>query len=131
MKIILGIILICSLMACGSGSNSNSNPLSGTWQFTGHSEASGSTFTGTAAIQQNGNSLGGTITLDGSPCGTSATISGSVSGTAVTIDEDLNGQQVNLSGMLNAQNTSMSGNYTAPSGGCTNGDYGTWSATKS
>jgi hypothetical protein len=129
-KKILGVTLLCVCLAgCGSGTSS-SGSLSGNWQFTAHSSASGETFTGSAPIQQSGSSITGTVTLSGSPCATSATLSGSISGTTVTFQLELGDQPVNFTGTANSNLTSMSGNYTAPSGGCTNGDYGTWSATK-
>jgi hypothetical protein len=129
----LGILfLLCSIAGCGGGSNSSPTGISlaGNWLFTAHSQASGETFTGSAPLQQNGTSISGTIKLSGSPCATSATLSGSISGTAVTFQVELGDQPVNFSGTSNSGGTSMSGSYTAPSGGCTNGDFGMWSATK-
>jgi hypothetical protein len=133
-KIILSLILLCSLMGCGSsssnsGSSQNLN-LSGDWQITGHSTLFDFTDTGSAVLQQSGSSVTGTVTLSGTPCASTATVSGSVSGTALTFQVMEGTQPVNFTGTVNAAGTSMSGNYTAPSGGCTNGDYGTWSASK-
>jgi hypothetical protein len=128
---ILVILFLCGcLVGCGGSSNSSSPSLSGVWQFTAHSSASGSTFTGSGTLQQSGSSVSGSITLSGSPCATSATLSGGISGTTVTFQLELGDQPVNFTGTANSGLTSLSGNYTAPSGGCTNGDYGTWSATK-
>ncbi len=133
MKKILGIIFLCGcLAACGSGSNNSSAPInvSGDWQITGHSTPFDVTDTGTATISQSGSSVTGTVTLSGTPCATTATVSGSLSGTAFTFQLEEGDQAVNFTGTVNSAGTSASGNYTAPSGGCTNGDYGTWSATK-
>jgi len=132
MKNILGLILLCSLVGCGSSSTNSSSPLnlSGDWQITGHSTLFDFADTGSATIQQSGSSVTGTVTLSGTPCASTATLSGSISGTAVTVQIEEGDQPVNFTGTANAAGTSMSGNYTAPSGGCTNGDYGTWSATK-
>jgi len=134
MKNILGIMLLCACIArCGSSSSSGSSPnmnVSGDWQFTGHSTLFDLTDTGSAVLQQSGNSVTGTVTLSGTPCATSATVSGSLSGTAFTFQLEEGNQAVNFTGTVNSASNSASGNYTAPSGGCTNGDYGTWSATK-
>ncbi|MGA8540335.1 MAG: hypothetical protein WB566_12605 [Terriglobales bacterium] len=133
MKTILGLILVCGLAGCGISSNSNNSAptnLSGDWQITGHSTLFDFTATGSAVLQQSGTSVTGTTTLTGTPCATAATVSGSVSGTALTLQIEEGAQPVNFTGAVNSAGTSASGNYTAPSGGCTNGDYGTWSATK-
>jgi hypothetical protein len=132
-KTILGLILVCGLAGCGSSSNNNSGALtnlSGDWQITGHSTLFDFTATGSAVLQQSGTSVTGTATLTGTPCATTATLSGSVSGRALTFQIEEGAQPVNFTGTVNSAGTSTSGYYTAPSGGCTNGDYGTWSATK-
>jgi hypothetical protein len=123
-------VLLCGCGGSGGNGNTGTGPLGGNWQMTANSQASGSTFTGIGPIQQNGNSISGTMSLSGSPCATSAALSGSISGTTLTLQLNLSGQQVNLTGTVNSADTSISGNYAAPSGGCTNGDFGTWSATK-
>jgi hypothetical protein len=120
------------LVSCGGGSMNNSpssSPtLTGAWQFTATSTAFGLVVTGDGTLQQSGTSVTGEVTLSGTPCATDAALSGSVSGTAVTFQLQENGQPVNFTGTTNAGFNSMSGSYTAPSGGCTNGDFGTWSA---
>ncbi len=132
MKKILGLLLLCGcLVGCGSSGSSSSSPsLTGNWQITINSTAFGATGTGSGAVQQNGSSVTGTLTLSGTPCATTASLSGSISGTTVTLQLEEGDQLVNLRGTANSGLTSMSGSYTAPSGGCTNGDFGTWSATK-
>jgi hypothetical protein len=40
-------------------------------------------------------------------------------------------QTVSVTGTANSTLASMSGTYTAPAGGCLNGDYGSWAASKS
>lgn len=130
MKEILAIVLISVFcVGCGSSKNTSSN-LTGNWQITANSTAFGLTATGSGALQQNGSAITGQITLSGTPCATSATLSGTSSGTAVTLQLQEGSQPVNLTGTTNPGFTSMSGGYTAPSGGCTNGDFGTWTATK-
>jgi hypothetical protein len=104
--------------------------LSGTWEFTGHSSTYGLTSTGTATIQQIGVSISGQVTLSGTPCASTAALSGTVSGNAVDFQLQEGLQAVSFTGTIAVSGTSMSGTYSAPSGGCTNGDTGTWTATK-
>ena len=103
--------------------------LTGDWQFAGASTAFGLSFTGAVAIQQNGSALTGQATLPGSACASTAALSGSISGAMVIMQLNEGGQLVTFIGTANSKLTSMSGTYSAPSGGCTNGDHGTWSAT--
>lgn len=126
------LLLLCGCLAgCGSSSNSSSGPsLNGNWQITANSTAFGLTVTGSAVIHQSSSTITGSVTLSGTPCATTAALSGSISGSAVTLQLAEGTQPVNFTGTANSGMTSMSGSYTAPSGGCTNGDFGTWSATK-
>jgi len=130
LKNILAGVLLGSLFLASCGGKSSSPTLSGTWQLTAVSTTFVLTVTGNGTIQQNGSSVTGQLTLSGTPCATTAALSGNISGTTVTLQLQENGQAVNLTGTANANFSSLSGNYTAPSGGCTNGDSGTWSATK-
>lgn len=129
MKIAFVVWLCLCIVGCGSSNSSSGPTLAGNWQFTGQSNF-GATFTGSAALQQNHSLVTGTATISGSQCASSVTITGSISGTTVTLQLQFGNQPVNFNGTANAAMTSMSGTYTAPSGGCTNGDTGTWSATK-
>lgn len=133
----LGVLLLCgSLLSCGSSPN-----LSGNWQFTFKSSANGNTYTGTASITQDGfvNSLGsglektvsGTLNLANDPCATTAPLSGTISDLNVIFTVTEAGEYVPLTGNVNAAFTAMSGSYAAPLGGCTNGDFGSWTASKS
>jgi hypothetical protein len=138
MKSIQAIALFCLavLLGCGGYSGGGmtgmtSTPsVAGNWQFTGRSTVSSMTFTGTGALQQNGSTVTGTITLNGSPCAMTAPLSGTVMGTTFTFQLQEGSQPVNFNGTLNSTYGSASGNYTSPSGGCTNGDMGTWTATR-
>jgi len=133
MKAALCIILLSCLIGCGSSGSNSSNTaidVSGDWQITGHSTLFDFTDTGSATLQQNGTSVTGTVTLSGTPCATTGTVYGSISGTTLTVQIGEGDQPVNFTGTVNSAGTSASGSYTAPSGGCTNGDYGTWSASK-
>lgn len=135
----LGVLLLCGCLAgCGSGPD-----LSGNWQFTFKSSANGNTYTGTASITQSSvpvNSTGagglermvtGTMNFANDPCGTTAPLSGTISGSNVIFTATEGGQWVSFTGNVNAAFTAMSGNYTAPLGGCTVGDFGSWAASKS
>ncbi len=103
--------------------------LSGTWQFVIHSN-SGTTATGTGTLTQNGTSLTGQLALSGAPCATTAAFTGAISGTTLNFQLQEGNQPVVFTGSVSVNGTSGSGHYAASSGGCTNGDTGTWSATK-
>jgi hypothetical protein len=105
--------------------------LTGAWQFIAQSDAFNMTYVGTASVQQAGNVLNGDITLSGDPCATFTTVSGNLTGRTVNMQFNENGQVVNFTGTVNSSFTSISGTFGsgAPSG-CTNGDYGTWSAAQ-
>jgi hypothetical protein len=126
----LCVLLACILaIGCGGGRIPPSASLAGTWQFNANSSF-GYTFTGNVTFIQSGSAVSGQINLNGSSCGTIGAISGSISGRTVTLQMMESGQAINMNGNANSSLTSLSGNYTAPSGSCTNGDSGTWSATK-
>jgi len=131
-KSMLGIMILCvSFAGCGSGNSAPSANLTGDWQFTAYSMMYGYDIAGSGPLQQNGNSISGTVNLTGDVCAISAVpISGNVSGASVTLQLEEGNQAVKLTGTVNAAGTSIGGNYSAPSGGCTDGDYGTWSGTK-
>src|SRR5271170_4081357 len=127
----LGLLLIF-LSACGGGGNSSSTPvnMAGNWQFTGNSTKFAYTDTAAGQINQNGSSVSGTLSLSGSPCAQTADFSGTLNGTSLSATLDESGQNVSFNGTVSADGNSASGNYTAPSGGCTNGDTGTWSGSR-
>ncbi len=104
--------------------------LTGTWQFTAVSSIFPITTTGTGTLQQNGTSVTGQLTLSGTPCATTAALTGTINGTNLTFQLNENGQPVSFTGTANANLTSASGNYSAQAGGCTSGDFGTWTAAK-
>jgi len=85
---------------------------------------------GSGTLQQNGTTVTGQFTLYGTPCGSYVTLNGTLTGTTFTFSVMEGSQLVNFSGTINASYTYASGTYQAPSGGCTAGDYGTWTATK-
>jgi hypothetical protein len=128
-KTLLVLLMCASLAGCGGSSSSGPN-LSGNWQFTANSTAFGLTVTGSGTFRQSGSSVTGSVTLSGTPCATTAAVTGSISGATVTLQLQEGTQPVNFTGTVNSSLNSISGTYTAPSGGCTNGDFGTWSATR-
>lgn len=104
--------------------------LSGNWTFSAQSSLYGFRSDASGVLAQNGNSLSGQLNLSGTPCATSASVSGTVSGSALSMTLNENGQLVKFTGTVSADEISASGTYVAPSGGCTNGDYGTWSGIR-
>lgn len=133
MKKTLLVLLLCGyFVGCGSSNNSSSSSsLSGNWQFTFTSTPFERTITGAASLTQSGNTVSGTVNFTGDPCATSAALSGSASGTAVTFSVVEGTQTVGVTGTANSTDASMSGTYSSSAGGCLDGDYGSWAASKS
>jgi hypothetical protein len=118
----------------GAGSSSNQNGqvlnLAGNWQAnTVSSLGYDTSLSGT--LTQTGSQLSGNMTIVGSPCATVGALSGTISGSSVSLSLTEGAQTVPLSGTASADGNSISGTYQAPNGGCTNGDSGTFSATRS
>jgi len=124
---VLAVLLSALLVNCG-GSSSTTTNVAGTWQLSLQSQTFNTAVTGTAIIQQSGSTLSGTAGLTGAPCATTAALKGSVSGSTVTFTLTEGSQAVSFQGNVNG--TTITGTYAAPTGGCTAGDTGTWSATK-
>jgi hypothetical protein len=114
--------------------------ISGAWQITG--ESSVLTVNGgplpfflSGQISQVGSQLSGNFGVTGTPCGTGATIGGSVSSTgqlnATITYSNFSGQAVSFAGVVSLDGYSASGTYVAPATGCSDGDYGVWSGTRS
>jgi hypothetical protein len=103
--------------------------VNGPWNFELTSSAIGGTsYTGFAKLNQVGNTIKGTVTFTQAPCATSASLVGTVNGLDVSFQITEGSQVVTLIGTVNSVFSSMSGTYTAPPGGCLNGDYGSWAA---
>jgi hypothetical protein len=98
----------------------------GYWTFTAQSSVYGFQSGASGQLTQNGNNISGQLSLTGTPCAVSATVNGTVSGSALSMNLNENGQVVMFTGTVSSDNDSASGTYVAPSGGCTNGDSGTW-----
>ena len=102
----------------------------GNWQITTQSQ-SGSSGGAAVAIQQdltNGSITGSASSIQ-PPCAASATLSGNIKNNNITLVLNENGQVVNFTGSTTATGT-LAGTYSAATGGCTNGDSGTWSANR-
>ena len=104
--------------------------LTGYWTFTAQSNVYGFQSSASGQLTQSGNTISGQLSLSGTPCATSAAASGTVSGSALSMTLNENGQLVTFSGSVSSDGNSASGTYVAPSGGCTNGDSGTWAGTR-
>lgn len=122
------MLLASGLLSCGSSSSQN---LNGTWQFTVSSGVlANTTYQGNATLSQSGNTISGTINFVNDPCATTTgSITGTVTGLNVTLQVGEGSQEVTMDGTINSTFSLITGNYTAPGGGCLNGDYGSWSAS--
>jgi len=122
-------ILLLTLLGCGSSSLPSMQTVNGTWNFELTSSAIGGTsYTGSAKLSQIGNTVKGTVTFTHAPCATSTSLVGTVNGLDVSFQITEGSQVVTLIGTINSVYSSMSGTYTAPPGGCLNGDWGSWAA---
>lgn len=129
---LLALILCLGLPACGGGHTVGGGTtlnLAGNWQATTRSNFGFSTFLA-GTLSQSGNQISGTLTISGSPCAVSGALAGTVSGTSVNLSLNEGGQSVTIAATASADGNSMTGTYQAPLGGCTNGDSGTFSATR-
>ena len=125
---ILAVLISALLIGCGGSSSTPTPNVSGTWQFSALSQAFNTTVTGTLIMQQSGSALSGAAGLSGSPCATTAALKGTLNGSTLNFTLTEGSQAVTFQG--NVSGTTMAGIYFAPSGGCTAGDTGTWSATQ-
>ncbi len=104
--------------------------VAGKWSVSATSAIYPLSFQAAVPVSQSGGSISGQATFSGSPCAQSGAMSGTVSTNgSVTFTLNENGQIVSFSGKVGADGHSANGTYTAPAGGCTNGDSGVWSAT--
>lgn len=131
-KAALGVLL-GFLSACGGGggnSNTTAVSIAGNWQITVSSTKFDSSGTASGQINQTGSSVSGTLSLSGTPCAQTAAFSGTLNGTSLNATLNESGQNVSLTGTVTTDGNSGNGAYTTPSGGCTNGDAGTWSGSR-
>ena len=119
---------------CGGGSMQALPPgtvnMTGNWQFIAQSTTLGLTVIGSGALQQNGTSLSGLLTLSrDNHCAHTAALAGTVNGTTLNFQLEEGPQTVSFTGTVTSDGASASGNYTV-SGGCANGDFGTWTGNR-
>ena len=129
------VALLLSALMCGC-SNGSSSPsaspinMAGNWQVSATSSKFGTQSRGSGTLAQSGSNISGSLSLTGTPCATSASVSGTLNGQSLNLSLNENGQIVTLTGTVAADGNSASGSYSAPAGGCTNGDTGTWTGTR-
>jgi hypothetical protein len=132
-SIFLIFLSFAFLAGCGGG-NVAAPPapnITGNWTFIATSTAfPGIVTTGTGQITQTGTAIAATLILTGSPCSSSGPLTGTVVGTSLNASLSENGQDVVFLGTVAGNGSSASGTYTAPSGGCTNGDKGNWTGSR-
>jgi hypothetical protein len=116
-----------------SSGSSSATPINigGNWSFSTTSSKFVGQTTISGTIAQNGSNITGSLNISGSPCAQAGSFAGTLNGNSISASLNENGQTVTLAGTVSADGNSASGNYTAPAGGCTNGDLGTWAGTKS
>jgi hypothetical protein len=105
--------------------------IAGNWTFSSMSSkfVAQRTFTGT--VVQTGSNISGSLNISGSPCAQTGNLTGTLNANSITASLNENDQAISLSGTVSSDGNSASGTYSAPVGGCTNGDAGTWSGTRS
>jgi hypothetical protein len=122
-------ILLALTVGCSSVSTAPTQTVNGNWNLQLTSFAvDGTSYIGFAKLIQSGNDITGTVIFKNAPCATTGSLKGSVSGADVTFQLTEGSQVVTLTGTINSVYTSMSGNYNSPSGGCLDGDHGSWAA---
>jgi hypothetical protein len=130
---LLAVVGCFGLAACSGGGGGSQSAqvlnLGGFWQTSTISALGYDTFLA-GNLTQTGSQISGTLTIIGSPCTASGTLTGTVSGSSVTMSLTEGLQSVSLTGTASSDGNSIAGTYQAPSGGCTNGDSGTFTATR-
>ena len=123
-KTLLAFVLFLPVLASGQIN------IAGTWRLTVRSTY-GPVGTVTGTITQNGNNIAAQFNISGSPCATSATATGTLSGTSMSMSvTQNNGEIFTMTATVTSDGNSAVGNYRGPSGGCTQGDFGTWTGDR-
>jgi hypothetical protein len=122
--------LLLVLAGCGGGGSTPQLNIAGNWQLTATSSKFGDQYEASGTFAQNGSQLSGSLDITGDPCASVAAFSGTLQGDPLNVMLDENTQEVTYMGTVTSDGNSASGSYTAPAGGCTNGDTGTWAGTR-
>ena len=136
-------LLIVALLGCGGGGGNDNSGLSGgetpitptniagNWKVSTTSTAfPGQHDSAAGFLVQKGNNVSGTMLIGSLRCASDAAFTGTITGTAFTATMNESGQIVTLTGTATTDGNSISGSYSAPAGGCTNGDMGTFSGQR-
>src|SRR4029077_14802187 len=113
-----------------SGTRSTPTNIAGNWNISTTSTKFLNQTALSGAIVQNGSNISGSLNISGSPCALVGGVTGTVNARSITASLNEDGQLLILAGIVSADGNSASGIYTAPAGGCTNGDAGTWSGSR-
>jgi len=125
------VICVFLLSSCLNPFNSSEPPnIAGNWSLSVTSSKFGNQITATGTIAQNGSHISGSFSLAGDPCADAAAMSGTLDGNSINMTLSENGQDVTFTGKVTNNGSSANGPYTAATGGCTNGDTGTWVGNK-
>jgi hypothetical protein len=140
MKRLLLMVLICPLWDASIASAQN---ISGQWQMVAKSATSnvyGAQVTLSGILSTTEGQISGILSLSGALCASQADVSGTIrdgSITAVVFENALQyaappvyAGTLSLTGTVSSDGSSAGGTYTF-FGGCQDGDYGTWSGTRS
>ena len=132
MKIVAPIVICVFLFSsCLNPFNSSEPPnIAGSWSISVTSSKFGNQITATGMIAQNGSHISGSFSLAGDPCADSAAMSGTLNGNSIKMTLSENGQNVMFTGKVMNDGSAANGSYAAATGGCTNGDTGTWVGNK-
>ncbi len=132
---ISGRLVCLCLLLLASATVGQSQNMSGTWQINAQSTAFSIQASAIGQITQTGNAIYAVLNLTGSPCATVGVGNGTLNGTTLNLELteanlSLNYEMVQFNGTVSADGNSATGTYSTPLTGCTNGDRGTWSGTR-
>jgi uncharacterized protein (TIGR03437 family) len=124
------VVMVSS--CCGVAQAQN---MSGTWQINARSTVYSIQTAATGQITQTGTGVVAQLNITGSVCATVGAGNGTLTGSTLNLEmteanQSLNCELVQFAGTVSADGNSASGTYSTPSIGCTNGDRGTWSGTR-
>jgi len=132
---IMAVTLPFLFTGCGSSKDpsSVSGPMAGNWQMSLLPSTNIHARSQSGFLQQNGNTISGSLLLVDSPCSGVGSATGTAAGNNVSLVVAPVGVQITLTGTSTSNPSSMSGNYTLISTGCqqeqTSPQTGTWTAS--